>query len=91
MRKLGFLKADSPPTLAFQEQGPTSSIIQHTSSHHSPQYDGMVVSGRVSQRKIKLLFVRDKRRKGKERTDTKYAAKSILACMHACDVLHICV
>lgn len=44
----------------------------------------MVVSGRVSQRKIKLLFVRDKRRKGKERTDTKYAAKSILACMHAC-------
>lgn len=51
----------------------------------------MVVSGRVSQRKIKLLFVRDKRRKGKERTDTKYAAKSILACMHACDVLHICV
>lgn len=49
----------------------------------------MVVSGRVSQRKIKLLFVRDKRRKGKERTDTKYAAKSILACMHVMCYIYV--
>lgn len=50
----------------------------------------MVVSGRVSQRKIKLLFVRDKRRKGKERTDTKYAAKiSLHACMHVMCYIYV--
>lgn len=65
-RQLGFLKADSP--LAFQEQGPTSSIIQHTLPHCLPQQDGVVVCGRVCLGKIKLLFEQDKctRRKGRQ-------------------------
>lgn len=72
-RQLGFLKADSP--LAFQEQGPTSSIIQHTLPHCSLQQDCTVVCGRVCQTKIKLLFVQDKCKKRKE-------SRLLAVCMH---------
>lgn len=73
--------SESRLSLTFQEQGPKPSIIQHTSPHHSPQQDVMVVCGRVWRRKIKLLFVQNKWRQRAGDLQENGCIMQVLLCM----------
>lgn len=77
-RRLGFLKADSPPPphtppqpLAFQEQGPTSSIIQNTTSPLAAAGRYGCVWASVSEKDKAFVCAEEKSRKGERGMERK--------------------